>query len=101
MLTISNTAADIYWAVREEAEQQRGQRGKMTNLEDYDDDFMVYVTAVLKVDLDLVPGDVSEKCIHLVLLTVCLHCPCYHGNIEDTVYLCTHCYSWLEYEDAT
>lgn len=38
----------------------------MSNIEDYDDDFMVCVTAVLKVGLELFPGDVSEKCIHLV-----------------------------------
>lgn len=54
---------------------------------------MVYVTAVLKVGLELVPGEISEKCIHLILFTVCLSRPCYHGDNENTVYLCTHCYS--------
>lgn len=51
---------------------------------------MVYVTAVLKMGLELVPGEVGEKCIHLIPFTVCLSGPCYHGNIENTVYSCTH-----------
>lgn len=38
----------------------------MSNIQDCDDDFMVCVTAVLKVGLELFPRDVSEKCIHLV-----------------------------------
>lgn len=62
----------------------------MSNIEDYDDDFMVCVTAVLKVGLEIFPGDVSEKCIHLAPFSVCLSGPCYHGNIENTVYSCTH-----------
>lgn len=60
------------------------------NIEDYDDDFMVNVTAVLKMGLELVPRGVSGKCIHLIPFTVCLSGPCYHGNIESTVYSCTH-----------
>lgn len=49
----------------------------------------MYVTAVLKVGLELVSGDVSEKCIHLISFTVCLSGLCYHGNTENTVYSCT------------
>lgn len=41
--------------------------GKWENIEKSDDDFMVYVTAVLKMGLELVPGEVSEKCIPLIL----------------------------------
>lgn len=59
-------------------------------MEDYDDDFMVYVTAALKVGLELFPGGVSGKCIYLIPFTVWLSGPCYHGNIESTVYSCTH-----------
>lgn len=57
--------------------------------EDYDD-FMASVTAVLKVGLESVPLEVSEKCIHIIPFTVCFSGPRYHGNIENTVYSCTH-----------
>lgn len=62
-------------------------------MEDYDDDFMVSVTAVLKVGLELVSGGVREKCIHLIPFTVCLSGPCYHGNTESIVYSRTQRYS--------
>lgn len=44
----------------------------MSNVEEYGDDFMVYVTAVLKMGLVLLPGEVNEKCIQLIPFTVCL-----------------------------
>lgn len=69
-------------------------------MEDYDDDFMVYVTAVLKVGLQWVPGEVNEKCIHLIPFSVCLSGPCYHGNIENSVYSCAR-WDSRGHEDAT
>lgn len=36
----------------------------------------MHVTAVLKMVLDSVPREVSEKCIHLTPFTVCLSGPC-------------------------
>lgn len=48
----------------------------MGNTEDDDDDDGVRVTAVLKMVLDSVPREVSEKRIHLTPFTVCLSGPC-------------------------
>lgn len=61
---------------------------------------MVYVTAVLKVGLQWVPGEVNEKCIHLIPFSVCLSGPCYHGNIENSVYSCAR-WDSRGHEDAT
>lgn len=44
--------------------------------DDDDDDDGVCVTAVLKMVLDSVPREVSEKRIHLTPFTVCLSGPC-------------------------
>lgn len=64
----------------------------MNKIMDNDDGSMVCVcvTAVLKMGLESVPGEVSEKCIHLIPFTVCLSGPCYHGNIENTAHSRTH-----------
>lgn len=51
---------------------------------------MVYVTAVLKVGLELVSADVSEKYIHLIPSLLSLHSLSYHVIIENTVYSWTH-----------
>lgn len=48
----------------------------MTSDDNDDDDFMVDVTAVLKVGLEKSPGEISERCIHLIPFTVCLSCLC-------------------------
>lgn len=62
---------------------------------------MVYVTAVLKVGLELVSADVSEKRIHLIPSLLSLHSLSYHVIIENTVYSWTHWYLWVGYEDGT
>lgn len=57
--------------------------------------WQLFLKWVLSYSLEMLVRNVFTS-----FLSVCLSGPCYHGNIENTVYPCTHWYSWVEYRDA-